>query len=77
MGRDDDLLLELDGGLDGRHQVGKALAHARARFDDQMARLFDRTSDRPGHRELLVAMLVRGEPLRDDAVGAEDRGMIH
>ena len=40
MRRDDDLRLELDRGLDRRHQVGKALAHARAGLDDQMAWAF-------------------------------------
>ena len=74
--RDNDLLLVLDGGLDGRHQVGKALADARTGLDEQMSWPFDGSGDRPRHRELLVAVLVRRQPPSDHAVGAEDRSWV-
>ena len=58
--------------LDGGNEVGETFADAGAGFDDEVLAKGERPLDRVGHRELLRAMLVGGEPGGDAAGGAED-----
>ena len=52
-----------DRGEDGGHQIGEALADARARLDDQMPPPADRLGDRLGHLHLLRPLFIaRREP---------------
>ena len=62
------------GGQDGRHQIGEALAHARARLDHQVMALLDGGRNRFGHGELLTADFVVVQSGSDAAFGPQDIG---
>ena len=55
-----------------RHQIGKALADARARLGHQMPLRRDRPRDRLGHLQLLRPLLVVLQPRRDAALRAKN-----
>ena len=63
-----------DGGQDGGHQVGEALAHAGARLDHQVAGPLDGRRHRRGHCELLVAVFVVLQPGGDSPSRSKDVG---
>src|SRR5690606_30339394 len=66
-----------DDALDGRQQVGERLAHARARLDQQLAAVGERTADGVDHRRLFGALLEAiAQAPGDRAVGLEDGGGI-
>ena len=46
--------------LDCRHQIGKALADARARFDHEVLTIHERSVNGLGHRELGLLMVTAG-----------------
>ena len=62
------------GGQDGRHEVGKTLADARPRLDDQVVTVLNRPLDRLGHRQLLGPVLIVFQPSGDSSGGAQNFG---
>ncbi len=60
-----------------RHEIGKALAHARARLHHQVVAIGNRGCDFPGHLKLLRPRLVILQPLRDQTARAEDGIHVH
>ena len=66
-----------EGGLDGRNQICKALANARARLHHQVPALGDGPGHGVGHRKLLRPGFIVSQPLGDRSAGAEDGAMRH
>ena len=67
-------IFRLGDGQNRRDQIGKTLADAGARLDDQMPLRGDRFRDRVGHRKLLRPGLVVRQPVGDPALGSENVG---
>ena len=70
-GDDDPEVLVGRGGEDGRHEIGEALAHARACFDEQMLPLHQRPRHGHGHL-LLLRPIFEIARFREDAAGRKD-----
>src|SRR5947207_15549670 len=65
------------GRLDGGHQIGKALAHARARLDHEMLLRGNGLLDRASHLQLLRPVFIVVQPPRDCPARTEDRSQRH
>jgi hypothetical protein len=76
-GNDDPAFLVRQRRLNGRDEIGEALADAGAGLDHQVPPLGDRQGDGVGHGKLLRPGLVVPQPLGDGAVGAEDGAVGH
>jgi hypothetical protein len=62
------------GGQDGGHQIGEALADARAGLDDQVVRPLDGATHSFGHANLLFAVLIVGQSRGNPSARPKDVG---
>ena len=77
MRADDHSLVVLGDPLDGRQQVGEALAHAGSGLNQQMALPVERLGDGLGHGQLLRTNLVARQAAGNQAFRIEQLWRVH